>query len=290
LSENDIRALVLITGSKEPKNPGALVEELGLRRETVSRLLTHLVEKGLAERRGREAILAGTPTAEAFKKLYYSHRASPLPKILSLGRLTLLARLDQSPKSLEDLAIETGIPADTLYGYLRGFLLLGVVRRSRNGKAYRYSFNYMLWSELKDFVASLFEYQVLRLVPREALLIKSYGKSVLFKSIRQQDATSTSFSAYEDYGIKLGLRDNYYTLPKRELSIQEVFIHSLDSAGDLQQRLFCILFYSKNRDKLEAINHPMIKDLKAVLQGERIRGYPSLEDVRDRADLYGIQL
>ena len=290
LSENDIRALVLIAGSEEAVNPGALLAELGLRRETVSRLLTHLVEKGLVERRGREAVLAGTPPAEAFKKLYYSHRASPLPKILSLGRLELLARLDQSPKSLEDLAIETGIPADTLYGYLKGFLRLGVVKRSRKGKAYHYSFNYILWPELKDFVASLLEYQVLRLVPREALLIKSYGNSMLFKSIRLQDATSTSFSAYGDYGIELRLRDNYYTLPKRELSIQEVFIHSLDSAGELSQRLFCILFYSKNRDKLEAIDHPMMKDLKAVLQGERIRGYPTLEDVRDRADLYGIQL
>jgi DNA-binding transcriptional ArsR family regulator len=290
LSENDIRALVLIAGSEEPVNPGALLAELGLRRETVSRLLTHLVKKGLVERRGREVVLAGTPPAEAFKKLYYSHRASPLQKILSLGRVELLARLDQVPRSLEDLAMETGIPADTLYGYLRGFLRLAVVKRSRKGKAYRYSFNYILWSELKDFVAYLLEYQVLRLIPREALLIKSYGNRVLFKSIRLQDATPTSFSAYGDYGIELGLRDNYYTLPKRDLSIQEVFIHSLDSAGELSQRLFCILFYSKNRDKLEAIDHPMMKDLKAVLQGERIRGYPTLEDIVDRADLYGIQL
>ena len=127
-------------------------------------------------------------------------------------------------------------------------------------------------------------------MPREALLIKSYGDSVLFKSIRPQDATPTSFSAYEDYGIELGLRDNYYTLPQRELSIQEVFIHSLDSAWESSQKLFCVLFYLKNRDKLEGIGHPMINDLNAVLQGERIRGYPTLEDIEDRTDLYEIKL
>jgi DNA-binding MarR family transcriptional regulator len=170
LSENDIRALVLIAGSEEPMNPRVLLAELGLRRETVSRLLTHLEEKGLVERRGREVVLAGTPPAEAFKKLYYSHRASPLQKILSLQRMELLARLDQMPKSLEALAMETGIPSDTLYGYLKGFLRLGVVKRSKEGKAYRHSFNFILWSELKEFVTSLQEYQVLRLVPREALL------------------------------------------------------------------------------------------------------------------------
>jgi predicted transcriptional regulator len=271
-------------------HPGALLAELGLRRETVSRLLTHLVEKGLIERKGREVVLADTPPAEAFKKLYFSHRASPLPKILSLQRVELLARLDQTPKSLNALASETGIPSETLYGYLKGILWLGVVSRTRQCKAYRYSFNYLLWSELKDFVTSLQEYQVLRLVPREALLIKNYGDSVLFKSIRPQDATPTSFSAYKDYRIELGLRDNYYTLPKRELSIQEIFIHSLDSAGELSQRLFCILFYLKNRDRLEAIDHPMMKDLKAVLQGERIKGYPTLEDIEDRTDLYEIKL
>jgi hypothetical protein len=290
LSQNDILALVLITGYKEPVNPGALQAELGLRGETVSRLITHLVDMGLAERRGREVVLAGTPPAEAFKRLYFSHRASPLHKILSLRRVELLTRLDRTPRSLETLAVETGIPCDTLYGYLKGFLWVGVVSRSKQRKAYLFSFNYTVWPELKDFVTSLWEYQILRLVPRSALLIKSYGDSVLFKSLRPQDATFTSFSAYEDYGILLGLRDYYYTLPKRELSIQEVFIHSLDSAGELQQKLFCVLFYLKNRDKLEAIDHPMMKDLKAVLQGERIRGYPTLEDIGDRTDLYDIKL
>jgi predicted transcriptional regulator len=290
LSQNDIRALVLTIGSKEPVNPRTLQAKLGLRRETVSRLITHLVKKGLAERREHEVVLAGTPPAEAFKKLYYSHRASPLHKVLSLQRVELLARLDRTPKSLETLAMETGIPSDTLYGYLKGFLWVGIVSRSKHGKAYLFSFNYTFWPELKEFVTSLQEYQAHRLVPRSALLIKSYGDSVLFKSLRPQDATFTSFSAYEDYGILLGLRDYYYTLPKRELSIQDVFIHSLDSAGELQQKLFCVLFYLKNRDKLEAIDHPMMKDLKAVLQGERIRGYPTLEDIEDRTDLYDIKL
>ncbi len=290
MSENDIRALVLVAGSEEPMNPSVLLAELGLRRETVSRLLTHLVETGLAERRGREVVLAGTPPAEAFKILYFSHRASPLQKVLSLRRIELLSKLDQISKSLATLARETGIPGDTLYGYLKGFIRLGVVKRSKEGKAYRYSFNFILWSELKEFVTSILEYRVLHFVPREALLIKSYGDSVLFKSIRPQDATPTSFSAYEDYGIELGLRDNYYTLPRRELSIQEVFIHSLDSAGELSQKLFCILFYLKNKDELEGVDHPMMKDLKAVLQGERIKGYPSLEDIEDRVDLYDIKL
>jgi biotin operon repressor len=212
-----------------------------------------------------------------------------LQEILSGRRVELLSRLDRQPKGLETLARETGISSDTVYYYLQGFLNLGVTSRSREGKAYLYSFNYILWKDLMDFVSSLQEYQVLRLVPREALLIKSYGDSVLFKSISQQDATPTSFSAYEDYGIGLGLRDNYYTLPKRELSIEEIFIHSLDSAEDYRQRLFCILFYLKNIDRLQSALHPMAETIRAVLRGEHIKGYSTLEEIEEQAELYGIQ-
>jgi hypothetical protein len=111
----------------------------------------------------------------------------------------LLSRLGQSPRSLEALAEETGISSDTVYYYLQGFLLLGIVSRSKQGKAYLSSFNYIIWPKLKDFVTALLEFQVLRLVPREGLLIRSYENGVLFKSLRPQDATPTSFSAYEDY-------------------------------------------------------------------------------------------
>ena len=52
-------------------------------------------------------------------------------------------------------------------------------------------------------------------------------------------------SACKDYGIQLGLLDNYSTLPEKELSIQEIFIHYLDSASDYRQTLFCIRFYLK---------------------------------------------
>jgi biotin operon repressor len=202
--------------------------------------------------------------------------------------MELLSRLGRSPRSLGELAEETGISSDTVYYYLQGLRSLGIVSRSMHGKAYLYSFNYIIWPELKDFVTALREFQVLRLVPREALLIRSYENSVLFKSLKQQDGTLTSFSAYAEFGIKLGLRDHYYTLPKRELSMGEVFIHSLDSAEDYRQRLFCVLFYLKNRDELKDARHPMMMSIRSILRGDHIKGYPTREDIEEQADLYEI--
>ncbi len=290
MSESEIRELMLIAGSEKPLRSGDLSKALNLRPESLSRVITDLVNKGLLARERKEIVLARTPAAESFKRLYFSHRASPLHLLLADRRADLLSRIDDEQRSIDALENETGIPKKTIYRYLKDFIHLGAIRRSKQGRTYLYSFNYILWPDLKEFVTALMEYQARRLVPREALLIKSYGDSVLFKSIRQQDATPTSFSAYGEYGIDLGLRDNYYTLPKREITIEEVFIQSLDSAEDLRQRLFCILFYLKNRGKLESVDHPIVKDIRAVLQGESIKGYPSLEEIEDRAELYEIEL
>ena len=287
--ESEVQTLTLIAGSEKALHPRDLSRTLNLRSETLSRVTTTLVNKGLLEREGKEIALGRNPAAESFKRLYFAHRASPFPILIADRRVDLLSKIENKQKRVEVLEEETAIPRKTIYRYLKGFLHLGVVKRSKKGRAFLFSFNYIIWKDLKDFVTTLIEYQALRLVPREGLLTKSYENSVLFKSLRSQDATPTSFSAYENYGIELVLRDNYYTLPKRKLPIQEIFIHSLDSAQELSQRLFCILFYLKNKNELEGVDHIMMKSILAVLRGEQIKGYPTLEDIKDRTELYGIE-
>ena len=99
-------------------HPNGIQKELDLLKGSVSRIITRLQDIGLVERAKGAILLARTPPAEAFKRLYYSHRASPLREILSGRRVELLSRLAQSPKSLEDLARETAISSDTVYYYL----------------------------------------------------------------------------------------------------------------------------------------------------------------------------
>lgn len=291
LNSNEIDALVYIIESDGPLYRKELIKALGLHPEAVSRVVTRLVNKGLVARLDDEIVLARTSPAEAFKKLYYARRASPFHQLLADRRIDLLFALDRRPKSVEVLSDETGFELETVYRYLKDFINLGVVSRTKKSRAFLYSFNYLLWADLKDFVTSLLVYCAWNLVPQKALLLRSYGGSVLFKSLRKRhNATPTSFSVFGEYGIKLGMRDYYYTLPKRELSLKEIFIHSLDSAEDLRQRLFCILFYLKYKDKLEGVEHPMMEEIKTVLNGEKMKGYPSVEDIKERAKLYEIKL
>ena len=43
-------------------------------------------------------------------------------------------------------------------------------------------------------------------------------------------------------------------------------------------------------EELEGTEHHTMNDMKAVLQGEKIKGYPSLEDIEDRTEMYDIKL
>lgn len=291
LNKSEISILIYTLNSGGVVHPRDIVREFGLRPETVSRRLSRLKGLGLVERNGGRVTLAKSGPAESFKRLYYTHRSSPLTEILGGRQVALIAALDRNPKSVSELSGETCIPEKTVYYYLKDIINLGIAKKikTKGRKGFLYSFNYTLWAELKSFVTDLLEHEARQRLPEDAVLIKIYGNSVLFRSLRQVDATPTSFSVYEQYGISLGFRDYYYTLPERRLSIRDVFIHSLDSAESISHRLYCILFYLKYRNDLSGISHPVMRDIEAVLRGDRVRGYPSLDEVKSRAVMYEIE-
>jgi DNA-binding MarR family transcriptional regulator len=52
LSENEVRAQILITRAREPVHPSGLQKELGLLKSSISRIITSLQDIGLVERSG----------------------------------------------------------------------------------------------------------------------------------------------------------------------------------------------------------------------------------------------
>ena len=288
LTNHEVKTLCLTAYAENTLSSKNLSQMLGIRQDSTSRIITRLEKKGLIERSDKGVILTNTPQAESFKKLYYKHRTSPFDKILADQRMNLLSKINSTPKSVEEINKDISISKRTIYNYIKNFVNLGIVKKTKMGKKSKYSFNYILWGDLKVLVDMFTQIMPTTSIPKDALLIKDYGDHVIFKSRKQQDATVTAFSAYEKYGIQLFLRDNYYTLPKRDVSIENVFIHSMDSAEDTTQKMYCIIFYLKNVDRLKKAKHPMIRYIKSVLNGRRIKGYPSYDELLDRATLYDI--
>jgi predicted transcriptional regulator len=291
LSEKEVCLLIEVVRSEVALEPTDLAAALNIKSTSIYKILDRLENKGLIDKEHNRIVLSISQQAQSFKKLYYTHHTAPFERVLAGKRISLLSSVNQVPKSVEELSRGSGIPKRSVYYFLRYFAKLGIVRKIKNkGNAFQYSFNYTLWGELKEFLVPLSEIESLTKVPIGGLLIKDYGNNLLFKSIRQLDATPTSFSAYGKYGIQLFLMtiSNYYTLPKRELSIRDVFVHSLDSANEIQDRMLCILFYLKNRHKLKSIKHPMMRDIRAILRRKHIKGYPTYEEVMDRMLVYAL--
>jgi predicted transcriptional regulator len=290
LSKNEVKLLIEVIRSKNDLQPNDLAVALEIRETSVYKIITRLEQKGLVDKKLNYITPSLSLQAESFKKLYHTHPTSPFDRLLVGERIDLLFKLNEKPKSVEELSKETGISKFSVYYFLKDLAKLGVVRKTKEKKPSKYSFNYVLWNDLKAFLVNLHEIESLVKIPAGGLLIKDYGDYILIKSIRKLDATPTSFSVYGDYGIQLFLRtgNNYYILPKKDLSIKDVFIHSLDSADEMSQKLYCILFYLKNKSKLKGVRHPMMKHIHDVLEGKNIKGYPSLEDVMDRMVVYAL--
>jgi predicted transcriptional regulator len=272
LSKNEIKTLVNLASSKDSVSPKSLSDSLKFKSNSIYKIIIGLEKKGLVRRFATGISLSITQQSEYFKKFYYAHKAAPLEHIIMGRRIELISALDANFKTIDELNKLTSIKQ----------------KRGKKGKLY--SFNYKIWHELKNFTEEIVAYEILHNIPQGAVLIKDYGNSTLFKSISTLDATPTSFSVYKSFGIELFLKDNFYTLPKRTLSIKEIFIHSLDSAGDIASKIYCILFYLKYKYNLKNVNHPMVKKIKSVLNGNHIKGYPNLDDIIDRAELYDIKL
>ena len=290
LSMNEIKALVILTNSKESVSPRSLSDELGTKSNSIYKIIASLEKKGLVRRFDSGIGLSITPESEYFKKFCYAHKTAPLEYIIAGRRMELISSLDNEFKTVNALNKLTKIPIKTIYFYMTNFAKLSIVRIKTTKRGNFYALNYKIWPELKNFVEQIVAYEKLHNIPQGAVLIKDYGNSTLFKSTSILDATPTSFSMYNSFGIVLFLRDHFYTLPKRMLSIKEIFIHSLDSADNISYKIFCILFYLKYGHNLKNVNHPMVKKIKLVLNEKHLKGYPRLDDIIDRAELYDIEL
>lgn len=158
-----------------------------------------------------------------------------------------------------------------------------------------YALNERVWNDLIRFLEELKKYDETTdpRIPANSTIYYKTNKEIIFSNKNELEAKLTGFSAYNQFGIKILLPTHYYHLPKKNLSKEEVFTHSLYIAQketDIQNLTFIGLFYRKYKDELQKIKHPILDKIKLVLKKENIEGYPTLEELREKAEIYDIRL
>ncbi len=219
-----------------------------------------------------------------------SRQASFIEDISGCGLKLYLYILD-AQRSIEEITKATGIRPDTIFYKIR------IARKKSFIKTIdgKYQFNRELWIGLNEFFVEFKKYTESydKRIPPGSVIYHKTKDEIVFSTKAEYDATLTGFSAYEKHGIKIYPVGNNYYLPKKELSKKEIFIHSLyrcEKDKSIQNLIILALFYLKHKKELSEIHHEILDDINKVLQGNRIEGYPILSEIRERAEMYDIEI
>jgi len=195
------------------------------------------------------------------------------------------------PKTLKEVEKETGLHKTTVLKKInqgRKMSLLIIKNKT-------YKINEKIWPNVREYLLELEKYEesIDNRIPVNSIIYFKNKEEIVFSIKEEIDAEKTAFSAYERYGIKLLLITNYYYLPKRRLTKEEVFMHSLyaiEKNQDTRDLIFVALFLAKYKKELSGIKHSIVENLNKVFSGEKIPGYPSLSEIKDRSGIYNIEV
>ncbi len=196
-----------------------------------------LEQIGVASEKGGRLVFSDSLVAGAFKKLFFEGFDASL---LTPKNVKILAVLLE-PKNLNEISGEIGLSiaqTSNRINKLAQFL-------SKEEKKYSLSKSNPLLHEFisltskkntQDYYWSKGEEKLLKLplyFPFEGVL--------------------TGFSRFSQLGLMVNPSHSFVYLPKKELSLEEIFSHAIRFSSNANDIMLCILFYLKNKPRIDVM-------------------------------------
>ena len=285
LSKTDI--LLLEQVAKGNKSIKSLALALNVKERRIYVIVNNLTEKGFIKRINGTLEAKEALHIKLFLEVLTTY-PNLAPAISESGIPILTALLKVS--TIEEISQETGFKKTTIYTKLGEARKRSIVRKTQTS----YRLNDKMWAKLIDFLMELNKYESMTdvRIPASSTIYYKKNNEIIFASKEETDAEKTAFSAYDKYGIKLLTVKNYYYLPKKSLTKEEVLRHSLyivEKDKDIRNLIFIALFYAKFKNEFK-IKHEILMNISAVLAKGTVKGYPSYQEIKDRAEVYGIEV
>ncbi len=213
-----------------------------------------------------------------------------LTQILSGSGIELLTILIE-PKDISEIIKDSSIKKAQIFKKIKQARSISLVKKI--GK--KYVVNESLWLNVMDFLKELKKYEETTdpRIPANSIIYYKNDEEIVFSTREKINAAFTAFSAYEKFGIKVFTNKNYYYLPTKTLTKKEVFIHSLYIAErEFEPRhiIFIALFYAKYKKEFSIVKNYILDNINKIFSGHNISRYPTLEEIKDRADVYDIKI
>lgn len=286
LSRTELRIMEQITQGN--RKVAKIASALKKSRAQVYRGGQKLAEKGLIARSG--GFFEPAKTAPVSLLLQLLGESPGLISVLADSGLELLTCLFE-PKSVSEIMLESKIGRTRLFKKIKQARMISLVGRQNK----KYELNEKLWGKAIDFLKELKKHEEITdpRVAANSIIYYKNEEEILFSSREELNAVLTAFSAYARYGIKILSYRRYYYLPNKKLGKKEVFKHSLyvtEKEPDTRHIIFVALFYIKFKKELRSMKHKILNNINKVLQGQRLPEYPSLNEIKERAEVYDIKL
>jgi predicted transcriptional regulator len=285
-SKTELKVLLQISLGK--RQVSEVAEALDKDPSQIYRIIKNLEKKGYAEL-NKGIILPSENTHVNLLLQEISRRPNIINNLSGSGMKLFTTLLE--PKSVSEIIKETGIKRSTIFYKLKEATKNSFI----NTVEEKYFFNEKIWPKVREFLVELKKHEETtdKRIPGGAVIYFKNKDEIIFSTKIECDAALTGFSAYENFGIKLLTVDYTYYLPKKTLTKNEVFLHSLyraEKERDTRDFILIALFYLKHKNELADIKHEIIYNINKVLQGEKIKYYPSIAEIKDRADVYDIKI
>jgi len=287
LSKNELEALREINlGATSLKN---LAEALRKSRAQIYRISKKLNEKGFIKKEKRRLILQKHSFIPLILEIL-NKNPKIIPLLADSGITILKETLEAS--IIKEIESRTDLKKAIIYRKLMQARKFSIIKKENK----KYVLNSRIWPDLKEFLESYGRY-IARIDPKlsaDMLIRGRYKDALIVESNKEiNDASLTAFSVYPKYGINIIMPSNYYHIPEEKLDIKQIFNDSLiilKDDKDYRKILYAILFYIKNKIKLKRVKHELVYKFQLILKGEKIEGFPSLEEIKEKAKQYDIKI
>jgi len=196
------------------------------------------------------------------------------------------------PKSINEIMRDTKLKRSTIYKKIRIGRNISAI--TMNNK-HKFTINEKIWPNLREYLEEnkRLEETTDSRIPANSIIYHKNEDEILFSNKSELKATITAFSKYEKYGIKLFLPTHFYYLPTKELSKEEILLHSIyiaDKEKDYRYLTYVALFYIKFRNEFTKIKHPILIKIERILKCKKIEGYPTINELKEKGSLYDIRI
>jgi DNA-binding MarR family transcriptional regulator len=283
MRESEINIFLMMEEGKSAKE---IAEALQVSKQFALKVLKGLEKKKVVEKKkeGKKIVyfISQTPKARLMLKVL------KINKEILRGKRELLLPLLLKEKSFMEIQLELNVSTKKLIEDLKFLMSIGVVKRNEK---------YFLNEERKEII----ELARILALEKEEFEWKR-GEEFLKVSEKEEPLALTAFNLFPKYGVDVLTSKFYYYHPKKDLSLEEVFVHSLVFSKTKQETFLAITFFLKNKENFDFeklfrlakkfnVKDFLIKIIdyssRKEINDER---FLSFEEFNEKAKVYGVEI